>query len=80
MFCCLGYWILSLETAQNLGCIMFLQCIKVHLVLVFEQLEILPTECLLSVRVLYLDPGTVKGVKFMLFPVRSLCFTGSVDK
>ena len=37
-------------------------------------------EYLSSMRVLNLDPGTMKSVKFTLFPVRSLCFTGSVDE
>ena len=33
----------------------------------FEKLKILLAEYLLSMRVLQLDPGTVKGVKFTLF-------------
>ena len=48
--------------------------------LMFKQLEILLAEYLSSMRVLQLDPGTANVVKFALFPVRSLCFSGSVDE
>ena len=54
MFHAGGYWILGFKagTPQNLQYIAFLQCIKVQLSVRFEQLELLPDECSLSVRVL----------------------------
>ena len=69
MFHVRGYWILGFETGipQNLPYFVVLQCIKVQLSVRFEQLELLPTEYSLSVRVLQLDPGILKSAKFIFF-------------